>query len=338
MPFASFVGPAIGAISAGVGLANQLGGGGVQAGAGNPVQNLPNQLGTAYDFLSLSGAPQGYAKSIPGSVIPNLQTAVGNITNNPYAPGAQTAANQAGAYGLGTLAPQMQAGSAALTQGGNQLMGTAFDPQMALYNRGAQQLTDQSNAINSMYGLSSSPAGAGLTQQALGNFNIDWQNQQLQRQLQGVQGAGRAFAGGADLGTGAMGTIQQSGQLPYSTYGGQQQNIINAQNALSQGATGAYGLDFATLNSLAQYLGLGQNAAQISTGQQNTAFNQQQQLGGQLGQSLSGLGRLFGGSGGSGGGGGGYANTYPAAASSAGVNPYDFLFGGGGGASTFPPG
>ena len=40
-----------------------------------------------------------------------------------------------------------------------------------------------------MYGLGTSAAGAGLAGDASRNFNIDWQNQQLQRQDPGALGA-----------------------------------------------------------------------------------------------------------------------------------------------------
>jgi hypothetical protein len=72
-----------------------------------------------------------------------------------------------------------------------QVLNTGFDPQGALYNRTQQQVTDQQNALNSMYGLGSSAYGAGLAGQANENFNIDWQNQQLARQTQALGAYGQ---------------------------------------------------------------------------------------------------------------------------------------------------
>jgi len=50
-----------------------------------------------------------------------------------------------------------------------QALATAFAPNNGLYNQQLQQTTDQSNAINAMYGLESSPYGAGVTDQNVQN-------------------------------------------------------------------------------------------------------------------------------------------------------------------------
>ena len=101
-------------------------------------------------------------------------------------------------------------------------------------------------------------------------------------------------------GTAAQGTYGTAGQLPYGTYAGNQQAIINAQNALSQGAQGAFGLDTNTLNALASYLGLGQTATQTAQAGQAQQFQQQQILGSQAGSALSNLANLFKSTGGAG--------------------------------------
>ena len=144
-----------------------------------------------------------------------------------------------------------------------------------------------------MYGLGSSPAGAGLTQQNVSNFNIDWQNAQLQRQATAAQGAGTAFSGGSDLGTAALGTEASAGALPYTTSIGQSGNAINALNALSGGAQNAFGLDQSTLNALSAYLKLGQSATATGITGANAEFNQQQTLGSQFGGALNSLASLY---------------------------------------------
>lgn len=137
--------------------------------------------------------------------------ALGNYGNN-----LQMAADTAGAQ-YGVLGGQLQGAANNQFAAGNQLYQTAFDPQGALYNRTLQQLQDQTGATNSMYGLGSSAAGAGVANQALSNFNIDWQNNQLQRQLQGVQGAGQAYGQGGSLGQAGAQSTYQSSQLPFQT-------------------------------------------------------------------------------------------------------------------------
>jgi hypothetical protein len=75
-----------------------------------------------------------------------------------------------------------------------------------------------------MYGLGSSAAGAGVANQALSNFGIDWNAQQLQNQIAGLNAYGQAAGqagqlggqGGA-LGAAGAGYTQQAGSVPYNT-------------------------------------------------------------------------------------------------------------------------
>ena len=304
MPFA-YVGAAAAAGSFALNLANSSGSGpssGLAGGSSLSPTFIPTgQAQADQNFQGITGNMTQFGNSIPQQVIPQIQTAGNALSNNPYAQFAQEASLQGGQYGVGTLAPQMEASASSLFGAGNTALQTAFDPQQALYNRTLQQVTDQSNAINSMYGLGTSSAGAGVAGQNITNFNIDWQNQQLQRQLAGIAGAGRGFAGGADLGSAAQGTFGSAGAMPYNTFAGNQQNIINAQNAISSGANNAFGLDQNTLNALANYLRLGQSATGQAQNAQAVNFAQQQKLGQQAGGALSGLGglsSLFGSSGG----------------------------------------
>jgi hypothetical protein len=199
------------------------------------------QTGNYNTYNQYALAPYGYTS-----------LAEGIQANNAYGPQYQAAANAAGASNNALAADfSNQANTNWATQGalqqlgnqqystlanaGNQVYQTALDPQSALYNRSVQQLQDQTGATNSMYGLGSSAAGAGVANQALSNFNIDWQNQQLQRQLQGLQGLAGAYgqAGGtlnslysnaANYGQLAGSQASQipglqlaSGQTPYQT-------------------------------------------------------------------------------------------------------------------------
>ena len=318
MPF--YVGAAAAVGELALNISNSQSGGGSSGAGGFSGGTTPSgvfipggQPQADQNFQAITNSMANTGQSIPQTVIPNLQGAAGRLSANPYAQFAQNASNTGANFGVGTLAPQMEAGANQLFGAGNTALQTAFDPRQALYNRTLQQVTDQSNAINSMYGLSSSPAGAGVADQNITNFNIDWQNQQLARQLAGIHGAGQGFAGGADLGTAAQGTFGSAGAMGYNTFAGNQQNIINANNALSSGANNAFGLDQSTLNALAAYLRLGQGAtAQAQAGQAQN-FNQQQLLGQQAGGALGQLSGLFGGKGGGspfGGGAGGGGNPY----------------------------
>lgn len=352
MPF-SFIGPAIGAATAIAGAATAGSGssGGFSGGSAQPQTYIPAGQQHADILLqSMQNELRPYAAAVPGQVIPGAIGAANRQASNPYGPQLQAGANTAGAYQTGTLAPMLQRGAASLTglgqsatPYGQQILQTGFDPQKALYDRTLQQTTDQSNAINAMYGLGSSPAGAGLTQKAVSDFNINWQNEQLKRQAEAAQGygnivsgSGRALAGGADLGTGAASALQSGSALPYQTYQGAQGDILNALNTIPGSVSGAFGPDTNLANMLNSYLGLGQSATTIAQQGAKTNFAQNQALGQGFGSSLTGLGNslkgLFGPPSGNTGNSGmniyGPGGSNPYGASGAlGTNPYGTNYG-----------
>lgn len=113
----------------------------------------------------------------------------------------------AGLYGLTqgnrtsnpALTPQQQA----LINAGQQTYNTALDPRQELYGRTQQQLQDQVRAADSARGVAMSPYSAGVENKAMGDFNIDWQNAQLGRQVAGtgaMAGANQAATGIGQLG------------------------------------------------------------------------------------------------------------------------------------------
>lgn len=258
-------------------------------------------------YQNLFNQQYGGATSIPGAVLPAAQNAFGQISNNPYAAQAIDNSGRAYNYGRNWLDPTLENAAYQLDQSagaalpyGNQILQNAFDPQSALYNRTQQQVADQLNAVNAQSGLSASPYGAGVAGQGLSNFNIDWQNNRLNRENVGLQGynslinaAGRGFSGAADLGNAAISTLTSSGSLPYSTYLGQQNDILGGANNYASIGANAYGAENNLANLLNAYLGRGQAATQQGLYGQNQAFNQGQVNQQNLGTSLSGLNNLF---------------------------------------------
>jgi hypothetical protein len=231
------------------------------------------------------------------------------INYQPYLNASQTAGQQYGQLGQAA----QQSGNTMMGQAGqnfgqqqnlqgmgNQLWNTAADPQQALYHQQYQQTMDQANAVNSMYGLGSSGAGAGMAQQAGNNFNLGWQQNQLQRQLQGAQGAASLNQAGNQSGTlgsadmqagmgyyGQMpGYTQQSAGVPMNA----QQYVAGmpGQNATqySQGMANSMVPYNQFQNQATQYMGYGSNAG--SQAFQNTLDqnNQQNKFAGQLGNTL----------------------------------------------------
>lgn len=302
--------------------------------------NIPNP----YQLGGLAGADSGAYRGIQslgqynlgGQNMPAYESLVQQSVNNPYAGQYQQGAGVAGQYG-------QQAGVGAYNAGGS-LMGSSldllpdvsalvnlgFDPQNALYARTQQQVQDQNNARNAQSGVGATPYGAGLSNQANQNFNIDWQNNQLQRAATGAGAAGSLLGqAGQGLGTGAglqAGGVQeylQGAAQPYNTF-----NQINAQALGTLGQAEQYGNAAAQIpqQQIQDYLGyLSQgnqnaqtniNAQQLNLQKQNALFNQ----GNAIGQDIGGLaGFGFGG-----GGGGQYGGM---------GNPFASFFGGGGGGS-----
>lgn len=164
------------------------------------------------------------------------------------------------------LGTSMSAGQDILKQG--------FDPQGDLYNRNYQQQQDQQNAINAMNGVSGTPYGAGVSGDASRNFNLDWQNNMLNRE------ATAANAYGGLINTGVSG------------YGGVLGSSTGAQSTLQGSGTGAYsgliGAETGAVTSLAGGAGAAyKNASDLQTGglqtlrtagqEQNQTYLQQMQ-------------------------------------------------------------
>lgn len=268
-----------------------------------------------------------YGGGFANQVDPNLHNSyqqLSNINYNPYLQASQEAGGQYGqlAHQAGQAGQQMGQQSQnnfnqqqSLDQAGQQLWNTAQDPQHALYNQQYQQTTDQSAATNSMYGLGSSGQGAALTQQAQGNFNMNWENQQLARQAQGLQGMSQANQSGIQ--SGSLGAADQQASMGY--YGQQPgytqqaaQTPINAQQWVGQqGFNNAQGYGTALGAAMAPYnqqenqaipymnygSGAGANAYQNSLAGQKQQGQQLGQLGSALGNvNWGSLGSMFGGS------------------------------------------
>jgi hypothetical protein len=318
----------MGLIAAAVGAAGSIAG----LIDGPPASNV--QLPTQYQLpagtqdTAAYGALQG-TQNLPAQqygqqFLPQYEQATQNLYNNPYASQAQQGANVAGA--LGQQASLNAYGQGANLQGtgqgvinaGNSLvpyasaiMQTAFDPQQALYNQTLQQTTDQQQAANAMAGVSGSPYGAGVTNTALQNFNINWQNQQLGREATGASAAqgligtagstdntGAGIIGqGTALQGNAAGAYGQASALPYQQAQTIGQNQQSAISNLFQGGSQAQSLAQQPITDYLQYLQVGNQTnsvanqqAQTALNQANLAFNQNQTLGSNLGSSISGLG------------------------------------------------
>jgi hypothetical protein len=224
----------------------QIGGGTLAGLGGLAAGQAPGTLAAgsgAYNTLT-NQAPSAFAAGndvynylrqlAPGSVQAG-QDVYGQLSG--LAPGVEAAGGNT--YGtLSSLVP-------GITGAGNAVAQTAFDPQSALFNRTQNQLLDQSNAINAMSGVASTPYGASVTGNNLANFDINWQNNLLNRQNTGLgalQGAGTTAGNLLSQGTGALNAGNTAGMnLTLGGLGAFNQGNTAAQNLLTGGASTLYG-------------------------------------------------------------------------------------------------
>lgn len=270
---------------------------------GGPSYYVPTGLRTADQtwqnlMSNLSGI---YGAQMGITPYANQSLQEGLAANSQYGGAYQSAANQAGAQ-YGSLANFLNGQAAsnidkqnALFAAGQNVYNMGLDPQNALYNRTVQQLQDQTGATNSMYGLGSSAAGAGVANQALSNFNIDWHNNQLSRAAQGLQAlSGAASTGGA---YGQLGTAQatavpgyslQAGAVPYQTA----QSIASTPGQLANtyGSflnSNVYSPTESLMSQIIPYMNYGQGAQAVPF---QTQSNNAQSYGSTLSSALGGLG------------------------------------------------
>lgn len=290
----------------------------------------PNQMyGSANAIYGGLGSLPNY--NMYAQTLPQAGGIAQGMVNSPYAGGYQAGAGTASQ--LGGMAALGQFGT------GGQILNTAFDPQQDLYNRTLAQTTDAARAGAAARGLGDTPWGAGVENQAVRDFNINWQNQQLQRQIAGGQAGTQMQAGAAPLfmqsaampwqtqqqiGNANLGTLGQLGQ--FGAAGAAQQGNLNQQylNYLStlsglQGQANQANLAnyYAGLAGQAQNFGQQQTAnfldpmqlAQFQQGQFNQQAQQalanEKQASSETQSMLGGLGKLAGGIWGTGLAGGG---------------------------------
>lgn len=286
----------------------------------NPYANIAqansNQAGQDYEQLGKNATVAGgQAWNYANQQLNNAnqsnalyQAGLGNVqhsTDALYGMAGQSNQNYQGLmdYQKGQLG-NIQQSQGNLYGSGNQVLNTAFDPQNALYNQQQQLNTDQSRASEYARGIQSSPYGAALENQSNQNFNLNWQNQQLARQTQGLQAAQGAYGSAQGMGnsyTGAQAGLQAGQNEQYAgltnAATSQYSNYLSAMNqsnlANSQNLAGAQQNAFALQNQGAQSaVNAGQapyNTFQQVYGNQNQAL---QNFAGNNQNYLQGLNQL----------------------------------------------
>jgi len=270
-----------------------------------PAANVQAPTMQTYNPTGMGGAESNLLGGISnlgqfnlyGQNIPEASAITRGIIDNPGAPGWLSGAQYAGGMAQQGANNAFNAGGGLYSLGAN-VAGTAFDPQNALYARTVQQLQDQTRAGQAARGIQTTPYGAGLEDQQMRNFNIDWQNQQLQRQLQGLSGVGSAFGQANQMQSQAPGQYLQGSAMPYQV--GQQigQNQLGALSTLGGFGQQASQIPQQQIQDYYNYLGWGNQANQGANTANNQLFQnqlRQSELGwNQQAGMFGGLGRLAG--------------------------------------------
>lgn len=254
---------------------------GNQQGAG-PQMYVPTGLGGAdtqfQDWMrqigsNLSGMQQ-FGNFWPGAALQDMLNLDPNMLSR--------AGIQAGNLYQG-LIPQAQNVSNSLSGMGDALWQAGADPRGDLYRRTAQQVQDQSRAATSARGIGMSGEAAGIENQNMRNFNMDWQSQQLARMLQAGGAAGNLYQGALGANALTPGYAMQSGAVPWgaiSTAAGYPLQAMSQYLPIIAAMNQQYG---AGMDKLIPYMNYGAGAT-------NSAFGQQQAG---LGNTVGALGDLF---------------------------------------------
>jgi hypothetical protein len=258
--------------------------GNLAAGAGaNPAYAQAAQIGAGQ-----SGGFQGAVQQLLGDIFnPNYQNAIGQgnaqagrLFGDAFSPQYDATV----AAGNTAAGKQFGAGDAIRTQ--------AFDPQNALYDRTYNRLSDQTGAGIANSGLANTPYGQSVRGNTLGNFNIDWQNQQLQRMMQGGQAAAGLDTSGISQ---MLQPTQARTQAGISDIGAGLSAMLNPATAASSAAAsdlGAAGGGLTSaLNAFLQPANAQNNALGVATGAASQGFGGANTL---LGQGSAGMNQYAG--------------------------------------------
>lgn len=276
---------------------------------GTATQDANLQQLLSSNTSALSGGNNPYSQ-----LSPQILQAFQQLFSNPGTAGYNTGAQQAGQAltNVGNqataAAPQLNSAALSLLPGAQSVMNMGLDPQLALYNQQLQQTNDQANVANAQYGLTGQQA-AGSLNQADNNFNINWQNNELQRAIAGLNAGGSAITNASgdainasNLGTTGASNILAGGAAPYNaanTIGNTQETALNDYIAQLLGPVTS---SQQTIGDLSTYLGQGINASASGASIANQDYQSSLSAANSLGSGLSSILGLAGNGGGSSGG------------------------------------
>lgn len=275
---------------------------GASSGPASVGSVYPNTFQNSQTYQNLVGNNTTNA-NIAQNLNQSATNTYNNAYSNPYSGALQQGAGTAGT-GLQNVGTTGLNNSSALSSSANsllpyiqQVMQQGLDPQNALFNRQQQQVRDQSNVTNAQQGLTG-PYAAGVTNQNLNNFDIDWQNNALQRAISGLSAGGTAinqagsgFNTAGQIGGQAGQDIYAGAGLPYNAANSITNNQTTDINNLIGSLGGINNIDSQTMSSLLQYLaqssnyGIAQNSASANSASSGAAGGSN--LGGIIGDAAT---------------------------------------------------
>ncbi len=189
---------------------------------------------TQADFLA-----RNYTKNaaVPGSTgtspMPSnaIPAAPAGAVNLPYASNTTLMAGPNGPFsGLGG---QLQGNAGNILTAGNNQLNQTYDPSGSLYKQALQQEQNQTNVNEAQRGITMSPYGAGVANQADIGFNSDWTNMLQDRQIKNLTAAEGAMNPARELYSQNFGSStsgynsQVPGAKPVAPQAPQQQSAYN---------------------------------------------------------------------------------------------------------------
>lgn len=198
----------------------------------NPLAG--SYIGGAQAIGADMGAAGRNIQNTSASMLDAGNLMAGQALSNPYSGQLMEGANTAGAMLGNTGMSQAQMGTQFAGRAANeampaasQILNTAFDPQNALYNQTLGKTMDQIGTLMARTGTTDSGTGLKYGGDVLRDFNIDWQNNQLGRQTQGMNaytsgmtGAGQNMGTGTNLQTTGAQNVAGGAAMPYEAYRG----------------------------------------------------------------------------------------------------------------------
>ena len=255
-------------------------------GSSAPMAYTPqNQAGADSSYTSnLNSLTQG-DQSTYNTAQTGFNDTYQNVLNNPYYAQGQSQVNSAAGqqYASGTADVNNANTMNSLAPS---IIASGFDPTSALYNNQLKSAQDAQSIASAQAGVAGSPFAAGMQGDATTNFNLNWQQQQAQKQQQAIAALGQLFGNSANLASTGASQQMQGAAAPAQAYNANQSSIMTALQQLVSGTTGAGSQVNNDIGQYGNYLQIGQGA----TNSQDNATQINNQPSGLLG----GLTKLFG--------------------------------------------